>query len=70
MPLYEYRCKACNRIFEKLVPVSSSTAVECPSCGAGETSKLLSLFASQGGGGGEMPGPSGGSCCGGGCGCR
>ena len=73
MPLYEFRCKTCKNVFEKLVPSSTAELPACPQCGAPEVSKLLSAFAVQGGsaGGGMMSGggPSGG-CHGGGCGCH
>jgi putative FmdB family regulatory protein len=41
MPIYEYRCAACDRAFELLV--RSSTVPRCPTCGATELEKLLSL---------------------------
>ena len=45
MPLYEYQCKKCERKFETLVSSSKTNdAVECPSCGSDETTKLLSSF--------------------------
>ena len=48
MPIYEYRCKACKHVFEKLVPRFESE-VNCPSCGAGGPEKLLSVFSAHGG---------------------
>ena len=73
MPLYEYRCGGCGRLFERLVR-SWNEAVECPSCASGEVEKQVSTFAftgtdGRGGAGTTMGG--GGSCCGrGGCGCH
>jgi putative FmdB family regulatory protein len=69
MPLYEYRCKDCDRVFEKLVPLSSAAASqECPECGGEDARRLLSMFASQSSGGMMTGGSSGG--CGSGCGCH
>ncbi|MFZ3090124.1 MAG: zinc ribbon domain-containing protein [Nitrospirota bacterium] len=47
MPIYEYRCKKCNHIFDI---IQKSTAekkdVMCPECGGKETEKILSPFSS------------------------
>jgi len=43
MPLFEYRCQACQSEFELLV--RSGDVPACPSCGASSLEKLLSLFA-------------------------
>jgi putative FmdB family regulatory protein len=73
MPLYEYRCGDCGRLFERLVR-SWNEAVDCPSCASAQVEKQVSTFAFTGtdgghGGGTRMGG--GGSCCGrGGCGCH
>ncbi len=44
MPMYDYRCKNCDEIFEELV--FSSTApdedVKCPKCGQNRSERLLS----------------------------
>lgn len=42
MPLYEYQCEPCNRIFETLIRGSDDT-VRCPGCGSIEVVKLLSV---------------------------
>ncbi|BBA69406.1 FmdB family zinc ribbon protein [Geobacter sulfurreducens] len=78
MPLYEYRCDACDKQFELRQKFSDAPATECPSCG-GPVHKLISQsgFALKGGGwyaqgyssGGagksEAPAcPSGGTCAG------
>ncbi|HUI27215.1 MAG TPA: zinc ribbon domain-containing protein [Candidatus Kryptonia bacterium] len=78
MPIYEYHCSDCDRPFEELV-MSSATAVSCPICSSSHVERQLSVFASRSGTG-STPSPSsassdaggftGGSCCGGGCGCR
>ena len=43
MPLYEYRCLACESQFELLIRGAATPA--CPSCGATTLERLLSLFA-------------------------
>lgn len=43
MPIYEFNCPGCGHEFEKLV-LGSSTAVECPGCGADEVERRMSLF--------------------------
>ncbi len=52
MPIYEFRCKNCGRIFEYLC-FSSKDAIEarCPACGEQQTERLLSTFSSQSVGG-------------------
>ncbi len=46
MPLYDYRCQACQHTFELLV--RASTVPACPQCGSTQLEKLLSLPAPQG----------------------
>ena len=41
MPIYEYKCQACSREFELLV--RPGTALACPSCGADQLERLISL---------------------------
>ncbi len=63
MPLYEYRCKACGHVFEKMVRWSESDrAPVCPNCNGQETQKQISSFASSGSSSGSFG--SGGSSCG------
>jgi putative FmdB family regulatory protein len=45
MPLYEYRCKECNRESELLVKNLDSQP-ECPECGSKRLDKLLSVIGS------------------------
>jgi putative FmdB family regulatory protein len=33
MPLYEYQCKKCGHIFEKIVKFSDKPIKKCPECG-------------------------------------
>lgn len=45
MPIYEYKCKKCDKIFESLVLSSGAIkGIECPECGSGEVQKMLSSF--------------------------
>ena len=73
MPLYEFRCRSCDDVFEVRRPMSESgDPATCPG-GHGDTVRLLSVFARTGSAdaGSSMPAgaPQGGGCCGGSCGC-
>ena len=73
MPIYEYRCRDCEREFERFVS-TSATAVVCPECASDKVMRRLSLFGArtagrQAGATATMTG-GGGGCCGGGCGCH
>lgn len=46
MPLFSFRCKACNHEFETLV--RASEAPVCASCGSGDLDKLVSRIAPEG----------------------
>ena len=44
MPMYDYRCKNCDEIYEELV-FSSDTPnkeIKCPKCGETKSERLLS----------------------------
>jgi putative FmdB family regulatory protein len=43
MPIFEYRCKACDHRFEALVRGSESPS--CPECDGIDLAKQLSVFA-------------------------
>lgn len=47
MPIYEYRCTACDEEFEELVPASVTSAPLCPSCGAEGAQRRFSTFATE-----------------------
>jgi len=74
MPRYEYRCRTCDETFERRRPMSE--AAEPAACDQGhvDSVRLLSVFASVGGGSsaGAAPAPAarpaGG--CGSACGCH
>ena len=44
MPMYDYRCKNCDEIFEELVFSSSvpDSEIQCPKCGKSQSERLLS----------------------------
>lgn len=44
MPIFEYQCKKCERLFEELV-MNSTQEVCCPSCGSSDIEKLISAIA-------------------------
>jgi len=46
MPVYEYRCQACQRKFSALIGMTAEPDDEkCPHCGSTDTAKLVSRFA-------------------------
>ncbi|MCE2735440.1 MAG: FmdB family zinc ribbon protein [Acidimicrobiaceae bacterium] len=68
MPLYEFKCRTCETVFEERRPMAQANdPASCPS-GHDNAVRMLSVFASVGSGSAPMSAPpSGGSCCGGGC---
>jgi putative FmdB family regulatory protein len=44
MPIYEYRCKSCGHVFERLI-LASSAAARCPACDSLELDRLISACA-------------------------
>jgi putative FmdB family regulatory protein len=74
VPLYEYRCLDCDRLFEERRPVAEADMPTCPD-GHGRVKRLISMFASSRSSTSSdafdgAPGSAGGGCCGGACGCR
>ncbi len=71
MPLFDFRCTACGRVFEQLV--RTDDVVSCPDCRATTADRLLAAPArpARRGAGtpdlGKFGPPPGGGCCGGGC---
>ena len=62
MPLYEYRCGACKRVFEAYTrPSEERKIAPCPACGGASEKVGISLFSTAGSGGSAKPG---GSACG------
>lgn len=47
MPLYEYECRKCGRLFDARRGIDEDdTGVECPTCGAGDPKRAFSTFSS------------------------
>ncbi len=57
MPIYEYRCKACNCEFEYLQLSDQDPEPQCPSCCGTKTERLISSGAIRPNG---IPGGKGG----------
>jgi putative FmdB family regulatory protein len=52
MPLYEYHCRNCGKIFELLRRMQDADSdVECPRCHAEKIERQFSTFATAGCGG-------------------
>jgi putative FmdB family regulatory protein len=48
MPIYEFRCSSCDKVFERLCFASDKEeSMECPSCGKKGAERLLSSFCSR-----------------------
>jgi putative FmdB family regulatory protein len=76
MPIYEYICDDCETPFERIV-LNKDQEIACPKCAGRKNTIQLSVFSAPNGNGNgasatssSAPMPSGGSCCGGGCGCH
>jgi putative FmdB family regulatory protein len=63
MPLYEYRCESCRKVFEAYKRLSDDTKEACPACGRSSSRLGISLVSTRGSG---SDSGSGGSSCGGG----
>lgn len=52
MPIYEYRCEACDHIEEALQKMSDAALVDCPACNKPKLKKQISAagFRLKGGG--------------------
>ena len=42
MPIYEYRCEACQTRYEEYLSTSTKPAPPCPSCGSADVHRLMS----------------------------
>ncbi len=63
MPLYEYRCKTCGEVFEKMVRWSEADrSPVCPNCQSPDTQKKMSTIASFGSSANLSSGSAGSSC--------
>lgn len=64
MPLYEYKCKQCDEVFELLRSRSEAdTQVPCPRCKEGPVTRLMSVFCGRSGSGGESHAVAGSGRC-------
>jgi len=60
MPIYEYRCRKCGRIFEKIQKLGDGEkSLTCPYCGSQRPEKILSSFSSKGSESTASCGPTG-----------
>ncbi len=46
MPLYDYKCQQCGKVFEVRHGMTFSGEILCPACAGNETVKLISAPAS------------------------
>lgn len=62
MPIYEYKCETCGKIFEKFQKINErQDSIKCPVCGSNETKRILSCFSYTGDYGSSSSCGSGGS---------
>ncbi len=45
MPIFEYACQKCGKVFEKLVLGKSTAELLCPDCGSKRVEQKFSAFA-------------------------
>ncbi|MFN7181071.1 MAG: FmdB family zinc ribbon protein [Planctomycetota bacterium] len=69
MPVYEYRCKKCGKMFEILV-FGTPQKIKCENCGSKQVKRLLSTFGIGGENKGSTPttSPSSSGCSSSSCG--
>lgn len=64
MPIFEYACGKCGRVFEKLVLGKNQVQPVCPECGSTQVDQKFSSFATASAGAKSSAsaacGPSGG----------
>ncbi len=41
MPIYEFKCTACDLVFERLQKLSDADPTDCPECGAAQVRRQL-----------------------------
>ncbi len=57
MPVYDYKCRKCGKVFEKFLrSVSAAATVKCEKCGSSQVVKLVTCCAVSSGGKGEGSG--------------
>jgi putative FmdB family regulatory protein len=67
VPIYEFRCGNCGRLFDRLVALDASEP-SCPECGGVDVKRLVSVIAGLGASSEAAPASSGCGC-GGACAC-
>ncbi|WP_022664781.1 FmdB family zinc ribbon protein [Desulfospira joergensenii] len=50
MPIFEYRCQACKKEFERLVFAGEKDKIECPDCRSRDIQKKMSATSFMGAG--------------------
>lgn len=49
MPMYEFKCQSCSRVFEELCRLDETGQnLRCPECGQTGAQRLISVFAAHG----------------------
>lgn len=49
MPVYEYKCESCKKVFEELIRNNDTeNDLKCPYCGSREFRKLMSSYSAFG----------------------
>lgn len=49
MPIYEFKCNTCERVFDELVPMNTEgDLLKCPNCSSVGARRLISAFAAHG----------------------
>jgi len=51
MPIYEFKCKDCDIVFEELRKMGDSSTAVCPECNSEKAEKVFSVFTGTGIGG-------------------
>ncbi|PIE65423.1 MAG: transcriptional regulator [Desulfobacterales bacterium] len=57
MPIYEFKCNACTKEFEQILPSSDISSVTCDECGSSDVTKMLSSASFKLGRGSSSPTP-------------
>jgi len=55
MPIFEYRCTECGKVYEELVYGDRDKVVPCPACGSKKNEKLMSAIGGISMGGSSAP---------------
>ncbi|OGF51973.1 MAG: hypothetical protein A2044_00770 [Candidatus Firestonebacteria bacterium GWA2_43_8] len=50
MPLFEFTCGKCKKVFEELLFSSDISGVNCPGCGSKKVKRKMSAFGVKSGG--------------------